>query len=87
MATQTDTHFIVMDSAARMPGTCWGRYRRVAVVEAVKGTSPKMISERAIGVVKVVETWEKLNVGTTERCAFERAMAVAREMAAELNAG
>jgi hypothetical protein len=46
---------------------------------------PKMISERAIGIRKVVQTWERRYWGTTERCAFEIAKAEAAELAAELN--
>lgn len=69
-----------------MPSTCWGRYARVAVLEVEVGTHPTMISERARGVVRIVETWEKLNVGTSERCAYQRALAEAEELAADLNA-
>ena len=80
------THFIVKHSAAKMPMSCWGRYRRVAVleVEADYDEVP-MISERAKGVVRIVATWEKLNDGTSERCAFRVALAEAEEMADELN--
>jgi len=81
-----ETEYIVMDRAAKMPGNCWGQYRRVAVVEVEAGVKPKMISERARGVVRVVQTWEKQHVGTTERCAFRRALIEARELAAELRA-
>lgn len=27
------TEYVVMDRATKMPASCWGRYRRVAVVE------------------------------------------------------
>lgn len=79
------TEYIVMSAAAKMPSTCWGTYRRVAVLEVDIGAKPKMISERARGVVRIVRTWEKLNGGTTERCAYEQALAAARELARELN--
>lgn len=80
------TEFVIRDSSAKMPNSCMGRYRRVAVLEVESGTIPRMISTRAPGVVRVVETWEKLNVGRTDRCAFARAMAEARELVARLNA-
>jgi len=80
-----ETKFIVMTSAAKMPQSCWGQYRRIGVLEIEAGSSPTMISERARGVVRVVETWEKLNVGKTARCAYQRALAEAEAMAAELN--
>jgi hypothetical protein len=81
------TTFIVLDKAAKMPGNCWGRYRRVAVLEVQPGATPAMISARARGVIRVVATWEKLNVGLTERCAFERALSEAHDLARQLNSG
>ena len=82
--------YIVATAAAHMPSSCWGRYRRVAVLEIEAGLPagywPAMISDRARGVVRVVETWESRNVGKTNRCAYRRAMAEAREMAEALNA-
>lgn len=80
------TEFVVRSSAAKMPSSCWGQYRRVAVLEVQQGTVPRMISDRARGVVRIVATWEALNVGKTSRCAFERTMVVANELAAKLNA-
>ena len=80
--------FVVMHRSAHMPSKCWGVYRRVAVVETdLPGDEePKMISERAAGVVRIVETWEGLNVGTSERCAFQRALRDAERLAERLNA-
>jgi hypothetical protein len=79
--------YIVQSSAAKMPSKCWGSYRRVAVIEVEAGvTGVAMISERARGVRRIVETWEKLNVGTTSRCAYQRALDEARALAAQLNA-
>lgn len=83
----TTTHFVVATSQAKMPVKCWGRYRRVAVLEIVKGSAPKMISARARGVVRVVATWEKCNVGQTDRCAYGRALSEARALAEQLNSG
>lgn len=79
--------FIVMSSTARMPQSCWGSYKRVGVVELEPGFvgTPKMLSERARGVRRVVETWENCFVGKTERCAYERALVEAAKLAADLN--
>lgn len=79
------TEYVVKTSCARMPSSCWGRYRRIAVLEVKVGALPKMISERARGVVRVVETWERLYVGSSPRCAYEIALAVAHEMCDVLN--
>jgi hypothetical protein len=78
---------IVMTAAARMPSSCWGRYGRIAVVEVEDDFDgrPAMISDRARGVVRVVETWERRRVGKTDRCAFRRALAEAEALCASLN--
>ncbi len=82
------TKFIVKSSLARMPKSCWGTYRRVAVMEVtVDAPEPRMISERARGVVGIVRTWERLHVGSTARCAYQVAMREAAELAAALNGG
>lgn len=83
------SRFVVQTASANMPNSCWGQYIRVAVLEIDPRTcpddGPKMISARARGVVRVVETWEKCNVGRTDRCAANKAIKAAEEMAAELN--
>ena len=79
--------FIVMTASASMPASCWGTYRRVAVVELEDGfdSRPEMISERAKGVKEIVQTWEKCNVGKTWRCAYNRAVTEANNLADTLN--
>lgn len=82
------THHIVQTAAAKTPSSCWGVYRRVAVLEVEAGVDrASMISDRARGVRRVVATWEKCNVGKTDACAYQQALAAARELAAELNDG
>ena len=84
------SRYIVRHACAKMPSSCRGTYRRVAVLEVeddCDDSKPLMISARARGVVRVVETWEGLNVGKTHRCAFSRALAEANELARRLNAG
>jgi len=79
-------NFITISKAARMPSSCWGAYRRIAVIEVDDGVvDVKMISERARGVLRVVRTWERLHVGTSGRCAFRRAMAEAIDLEHQLN--
>ena len=85
------TAFEVMDSAAAMPGNCWGRYRRVAVMEVPldsRGNSlaPAYIDDRPKNCIRLVETWEKLNVGSTDRCAFEVAWSEAYSLALAMEA-
>ena len=77
--------FIVMTAAARMPGGVRAPYRRVAVVET-DGTMPKMISDRAKGVIRIVETWERLNVGRGVRSAYVQALTEAEALCKRLNA-
>lgn len=78
--------YIVQTASAKMPASCWGKYRHVAVMEVESDTVPAMISTRARGVRRIVQTWERRNVGTTDRCAFKRALAEASRLAAQLNA-
>lgn len=79
--------FIVVSKCARMPASCWGRYKRVAVVEVIDpAIAVPAIDARRKNVVRIVRTWEKLNAGSTERCAYSRALAEARALATELNA-
>tara|TARA_R100001530_G_scaffold103934_2_gene72347 strand:+ start:77 stop:394 length:318 start_codon:yes stop_codon:yes gene_type:complete len=84
-----DTIHIVMTSSARMPSSCWGQYANVAVVEVeVKDgipARPKMISDRARGVVRIAHHFGPQNVGKTSRCAFRVAMKEAEEMAVDMN--
>ena len=72
-----------------MPPSCWGTYARVGVVELTadwpEGVEPKMLSKRSRGVLRVVETWEKLYVGKTERCARNVALAEAKALCVRLN--
>lgn len=80
------THYIVQTAAAKMPSRCKGTYRRVAVLEVAQGLGfVSMISERARGCVRVVQTWEKRNVGVTEKSAYRRALKEARTLATALN--
>lgn len=82
----------VLTAGAAMPNSCWGEYRRVALVECdtdvldVAGLlRPAIIADNGIGVVKIVHTWERLYDGTTERCAYAVALAIAKAEAAARN--
>jgi hypothetical protein len=86
MITFTNGKYIVMTASAKMPNSCWGSYGRVAVIET-NGTTPKMISKRARGVVRIVRTWERQHIGRTKRAAFQIACAEAVALAEQLNAG
>jgi hypothetical protein len=88
MTTAPATRFVVISSAAAMPNSCWGVYRRVGVLEVEADVDERRLSidARRRGVVRVHATWERRNVGTTARCAYQRALAEARELAASLTA-
>lgn len=79
--------FIVKTASAHMPASCKGNYRRVAVIELEPGFADcSRIDSRDKAVKKIVSTWEGLNVGKTERSAYSKGLAEAKQMAAELNA-
>jgi hypothetical protein len=75
-----------MHRTAHMPSGVKAPYRRVGVVELAPGQEdePKLLSPRARGIVRVVETWERLHARGANT-AFHRAMAEAEALAAKLN--
>lgn len=77
--------FIVMVASAKMPGNCKGPYGKVAVVETTGETMPRMISERARGVVRIVRLWDRQHIGETPAGAFQRAFAAAENLSDHLN--
>jgi hypothetical protein len=86
------TEFIVMEASAQVPSSWKHRggprgYRKLALVEVEKGVVPKMISERARGVVRIVQVWDRLYEGKTERSAYHRALNEVLEWAMALNRG
>jgi len=80
------TH-IVKTARAEMPGSCWGRYGRVAVLEVEPDVADvAMISARARGVRRIVRLWDRRHVGGP-RSAFTVALREATALRAELNRG
>jgi len=82
--------FIYMEASPALKGKAreFSRgYRKIAVVELEPGFQgrPKMISERAIGVRRVVEC-TTVHVGRTPRSAGVRTMAQYRALVDALNA-
>ena len=86
-SSTSQTTFRIQTAAACMPGSCWGRYGKIAVIEVEAGyeQSIRMISDRARGVVRVVRIWDRLHKGTTQRCAYARAMVEAKAMVSEMS--
>lgn len=83
------SYFLVMTSSAQVKGLArkFGKYRNVAVVEVQSGFDrPKMISERARGMLRIVRHYGSCSVGSTERCQYAVAMKEAEELCARLNA-
>lgn len=81
---------IVMTASASMPASCKGRYGKIAVVQLTQeytahGKRPKMISERAKGVLRIVWQSGPQNMGKTPKCGFERARAEAERYAIQMN--
>lgn len=82
--TKTSTYIVKTASAKARK---WGRHGRVAVLEIEAGlVDVSMISSRAKGVVQVVQIWEDLNMGSSNRCAYALALAEATTLCAKLNA-
>ena len=79
--------YIVQTASYRQPGSRKWQHRRarVAILEIDPGAHPKMISARARGVRSVVDCWDDLFVGKTDKCQFKRVLARATARCAELN--
>jgi hypothetical protein len=83
--TVSVTTYVVLTASAMMPGTCWGKYRRVAIIRVeAGGIVPRQI--RNTKTAKVVSVWEKLHVGKTEFGAYQQQLGAAEWKAAQLNA-
>lgn len=79
--------FAIVSSSAKMPSSCWGKYCWVGVVrlaEGFRGSDVRAISDRTRTVEEVLWGSGGVSVGRTERCAFARAVAEAREVMQEL---
>jgi hypothetical protein len=81
------TEFIVMTASAKMPSSCKGVYRKVAILEVLKGVTPKMISERARGVIRIVALNDRLHAGRdgSRTTAYGKAKMDAERVCAGLN--
>ena len=80
------SHYIIQTACAKMPRSVKSHYRRVAVLEVEDGVGfVSMISERARGCIRIVETWERLHA-VGKNTAYARGCAEARDLAEELNA-
>ena len=77
----------ILTASAKMPLSCKGIYKRIAIVETASAARPKMISPHAKGVIRIIQTWENLHVGKTDRCEFARAMREAEDRLASLQSG
>ncbi len=81
---KTETHAVI-SSADSIPGD-WGSYRRIGLVELDgSGKTPCMISARARGCKRVIQTWDRLNNGKTENCKFQKTLAYALELLSEMS--
>lgn len=80
--------YVVTSASAAMPSSCKGQYRHVRVVKVcyydwVRGQRPKSIRDKQ--VLQVISDTGPHNVGKTERCAYQRALKRANELAQRLN--
>ena len=86
--------WIVMTSSAQMPASCKGRYRKVALVQLTdggandyaKGWRPARIDDRIKGIARI-QKLGPYHVGTTERGAYQKALAEAEQLVTRRNSG
>ena len=77
--------YIVMTAEAKMPSKCRGKYGRIAIVETDGINLPKQINPTHKSVIRIVRSWERLNIGKTDKCAFKKALIEANDICKELN--
>lgn len=76
--------YFLLDKSEKMPASCWGKYRRIAIVRMPDNAhEPPRIDERIKGL-EIVDQWRSLNVGKTDRCAYRVALREAETKLAEL---
>ena len=81
---KTETHAVI-SSTDSIPGN-WGSNRRIGLVELDgSGITPCMISARAKGCKRVIQTWDRLNDGKTESCRFQKTLAHVLELLSEVS--
>lgn len=79
-------HYVIAEASARVPSSCWGRYRRIAVVAVPPHVAfPSAIDERRRDVIEIDMIWERLHVGKTDRDAYTRGYRAAQERCKQLN--
>lgn len=76
--------FVVMESSAPMPRSCWGHYRNVAVIETDGRGRPAIITESSRHFRRIVRFWPRVHDGG-DRSAAARARRDASALAAHLN--
>lgn len=83
--------YIVMERCAKMPSSCKAAYRRIAVVQlsqeyTAKNMLPKMISERARGVLRIARDYAPVPAnGKTPKSGLFETRENARQLAYLLN--
>lgn len=81
------SRFVIRTSSAKMPSSCRGRYRHIAVMEMQEDApDPAQISLRAKGCIRIVRQWNNQHVGQPGgRSEYYRAMAEAEALVNQLN--
>ena len=81
------SEFIVMTAASHgLNGSGYaGRFGKVALCEVEAGTRPKMISARALGMVRIIELHDHLYRGGP-KSGYATTLEYAKRKCAELNA-
>lgn len=76
--------FHIVESKAKMPSSCWGRYGRIGLLITKENYIPIRIDSRPKKVVGIIELWDKLHMGKTDKCAYSKARDEAYRMLFDL---
>jgi hypothetical protein len=81
---RTHSEFVIRTSNAKMPGSCWGRYVHVGVIEVHHGHYTPQLRDTASQTLRWYSG--RNNSGTSDRCAAAVALRSARKAAARMEA-
>ena len=82
--------WIVMTAKQKMPSSCISSYTKIALVKlsqeyTAKDMRPKMISERARGILEIHSMGYYPSAGRTMKSGLQQTLAAARDRAQQLN--
>jgi len=79
--------FVILTATSKIPSSWkWNhKYGKIAVIQTDGEKRPKQIHPNHSSVVRIVDCWDRLYIGVTDKCQFKRVMKEAQVLCEELN--